>query len=142
MGDGDAAPGTWAEALSYEYAGTGAFGVPDDLLEPADLTREDRRVKTAVVHGILDVMGAAQRDVLRHSFGIGDVLVFGHGDQGDDHGLAAGIGSTVPRVRDARTKGLTAFAKRYVKTVAVSDPDRADELTAAASLCLSAGGRK
>lgn len=118
------------------------YGVPDDLVTADDRTREESRVKHAVVTGILDVMGQNQRDVIRHSFGIGGATFYGHGDSGDDVGLAAELFSTVVRVRDARSKGLKTFAKRYVKTIEASDPVYAVELTSAAAKNLSAGGRK
>lgn len=118
------------------------YGVPDDLVTSSDMTREESRVKHAVVTSILDVMGQNQRDVIKHSFGIGGVTFYGHGDSGDDTGLAAELATTVVKVRDARSKGLKTFAKRYVKTVEASDPTFAVELSEAASRNLAAGGRK
>lgn len=121
---------------------TSTYGVPDDLVTAEDMTREESRVKHAVVNGILDVMGQGQRDVLKHSFGIGGVTFYGHGDSGDDTGLATELATTVPKVRDARSKGLRTFAKRYVKTVETSNPTYALTLSEAATKNLAAGGRK
>jgi DNA-directed RNA polymerase specialized sigma24 family protein len=134
--------GTYADALSYEYDYRGQYDVPDDLVEPDDRNREDQRVKHAIVNGILDVMGEGQRTVIKHSFGIGGALNFGHGDSGDDEALAAFLGTEVKNLRPARSKGLKAFAKRYVKAVAHDDEKLADELTEAAEYNLRAGGRK
>jgi DNA-directed RNA polymerase specialized sigma24 family protein len=134
--------GTYADALSYEFSYRGQYDVPDDLIEPDDLNREDRRVKHAIVHGILDVMGDGQRAVIKHSFGIDGALTFGHGDSGDDDALAAFLRMEVRNLRPARSKGLRGFAKRYVKAVAHNDEKVADELTEAAERNLSAGGRK
>ncbi|MEU3686962.1 hypothetical protein [Streptomyces narbonensis] len=128
--------GTVAEALESPY------GVPDDLVTSGDISREESRVKHAVVTSILEVMGQNQRDVIRHSFGIGGVTFYGHGAAGDDEGLAEELGLTVAQVRPARSKGLKAFAKRYVKTVEASDPERAEAMALAAAKNLSAGGRK
>lgn len=129
-------------AFSLGESIPGTLGIPEDLVTAEDRNREESRVKHAVVTGILDVMGQGQRDVIRHSFGIGGATYYGHGASGDDAGLAEELGTTVLKVRDARTKGLKAFAKRYVKTVQVSDPDQAAELEAAAAENLSHGGRK
>lgn len=117
------------------------YDVPDDLVDAADITSEERRRKCALVVAILDTMGEAQRNVLLCSFGIAGAPFFGHGDSGDDIGLAAHLFSTVARVRDARTKGLRAFAKRYV-AVAAKSPADAASLTAAAAKCLAGAGRK
>lgn len=115
--------------------------VADDLVTPEDLNSEDRAAKCATVNAVLDAMGQAQRVVLRHSFGIGGVTCYGHGDDGDDVGLSAEIGSTVVKVRDARTKGMKAFASRYIKAVANTE-DEARVMAEAAAARLSRGGRK
>ncbi|MFF4952264.1 sigma factor [Streptomyces chattanoogensis] len=120
----------------------GSIGIPEELITAEDLNREESRIKHAVVTSILDVMGDGQRVVIKHSFGIGGYTFYGHGASGDDEGLADEIDSTVLKVRDARTKGLKSFAKKYVKTVEASDPGYAAELTEAAALNLSRGGRK
>lgn len=117
------------------------LGIPDDLVTPDDLTTEASRVKHAIVHSVLDLMGSNQRTVIRYSFGIAGCPCYGYGDRGDDEGLSAEIGMTVPQVRDARSKGLKAFAKRYIKVVA-RDAEHAAELTAAAAENLGRGGRK
>ncbi|MFE6159831.1 sigma factor [Streptomyces sp. NPDC056486] len=135
-------PGNFSVALDAVLQRVAPLDVPDDLVEAADLNREDRRVKLAIVNAILDVMGEGQRVVIKHSFGIGDVLYFGHGDSGDDEGMSAVVGMPVKAIREARSKGLKAFAKRYVNAIAGDDPELADKLTAAAAANLSRGGRK
>jgi DNA-directed RNA polymerase specialized sigma24 family protein len=138
---GSVSQGDYEASYSIADGLASSLGVPDDLITPDDLSAEERRQKHAIVNAILDAMGENQRVVIRHSFGIGDVTYYGHGDAGDDDGLAAELGSTVVKVRDARTKGLKAFAKRYVKAVA-RDEVEAKELTEAATANLSRGGRK
>jgi len=133
-GEGDIM-GVLAETVATD------LGVPEDLVTPEDMTREADRVKHAVVNAILDVMGENQRVVIRHSFGIAGHTCYGYGDQGDDEGMSAEVGLPVVKIRDARTKGLKSFAKRYVK-VAAKGPDHARELEAAAATNLSRGGRK
>lgn len=130
---------TLAEALSGDLAF--ALGVPEDLLDAADVNSEDKRKKHAIVHAILSVMSPGQSAALRHSYGIGDVTCYGTGDAGDLPGLAAEMGVSVITARDARTKGHKSFAKRYIKAVARDEAHEA-ELTAAAADNLSAGGRK
>lgn len=117
------------------------LGVPDELITADDITREQSRVKHAIVSSILDVMGATQRIVIKHSFGIGGFTFYGHGASGDDEGMAAETGMTVSQIRPARSKGLRAFAKRYVAAVAES-AEHAAEMTQAAAVNLSPGGRK
>jgi RNA polymerase sigma factor (sigma-70 family) len=118
-----------------------AFGVPEDLIEASDLNAEASRVKHAVVHAILDVMSPQQSAVLRHSFGIGGATFYGHGASGDDEGMSAETGIPVKAIREARSKGLKVFAKRYIKAVATSEAE-AKELEEAAASNLSRGGRK
>jgi RNA polymerase sigma factor (sigma-70 family) len=110
-----------------------ALGIPEDLLTSADFTADESRRKHAIVNAILDLMGQGQRDVIRHSFGIGGVEDFGYGREDNrDAELAAFLGTAVGNLRPARTKGLKSFAKRYVKAVATS-PEHAAELTEAAA---------
>jgi RNA polymerase sigma factor (sigma-70 family) len=114
-----------------------ALGLPEDLITSADITAEISRAKHALVNAILDVMGQGQRDVIRHSFGIGGVEDFGYGREDNrDAELAAFLGTAVGNLRPARSKGLKAFAKRYVKAVAASE-EHAAELTEAAAKNLS-----
>lgn len=138
----EAKPGKGAVVITLAESLASELGVPEDLIEAGDITREESRVKHAVIHGVLDVMGEMQRQVLKHSFGISGYSHYGHGDAGDDAGLSEELGTTVLKVRDARTKGLRAFAKRYVKTVEVTDAEYAQELTEAAAINFAAGGRK
>ena len=120
----------------------GSMPIPGEDLDADDINSEERRVRRSLVHSVLHVMGKAQATVLRCTFGIEHPVAYGRGDSGDDAGLAAEIGSTVARVRDAREKGLKAFAKRYIKVAAVGRPAYAAELTDAAAKELSRGGRK
>ncbi|MFE1959229.1 hypothetical protein [Streptomyces sp. NPDC059479] len=110
----------WEPAVS-------AYGVPDELVTPDDVAREERRIKCAVVQGILDTMGDGQAHVLRATYGIEPVPFYGNANEEE---LAADMGTTPKAVREARSKGLKSFGRRYI-TVAAKSPEHAAELTAA-----------
>ncbi|MDX2390203.1 hypothetical protein NJL88_09010 [Streptomyces sp. DK15] len=127
VGEGEQSPGSYAESLESTY------GVPGDLVTSEDITREERRVKCAVVNAVLDTMGQGQADVLRHSFGIAEYECFGYGrEENRDEELAAHLGTVVKLIQKNRDKGFISFAKRYIKTVA-KDEAHAAELTEAAA---------
>ncbi|MFF3553638.1 hypothetical protein ACFYXL_09510 [Streptomyces tsukubensis] len=113
-----------------------AYGVPDDLVTPDDVTREAARVKRALVHGVLDTMGDGQAAVLRATFGIEPAPYYGNTADDD---LAADLGTTAKAVREARSKGLKAFGKRWVTAVART-PEEVQELTAAMAARLTRKG--
>lgn len=117
------------------------LGIPEDLITAADLSAAQREQRNALVRGVLETLGEQQREVLKYSFGIGGYLNFGHGDSGDDAALAEHMGLSVAQIRPARSKGLKAFAARYVKAVA-RDEAEAGVLMGAALANLSRGGRK
>ncbi|NYI06092.1 sigma factor [Allostreptomyces psammosilenae] len=131
----------WAYETTMNGVLASTIGIPEDLITADDVTREESRIKRAMVRRVLGDMGQMQRDVLCHSFGIAGATYYGHGADGDDEGLAEELGTTVAKVRDARSKGLKAFAKRWIKLVAKTEAE-AKELTEAAAVNLSAGGRK
>jgi RNA polymerase sigma factor (sigma-70 family) len=114
----------------------------DDLRDVREERMADSREKHARVNDTLDSMGAAQRDVLRHSFGIKGVTDFGWGDSGDLEGLCAYLDMTSQNVRAHRAKGRKAFAKRYAAAVSITDPTHAQALTVAAAAILTNAGRK
>ncbi|MGW3674657.1 sigma factor [Streptomyces sp. NPDC005166] len=116
--------------------------VDDELMGAADVRRADDSEKHARVNSVLDSMGAAQRNALVHSFGIGDVLDFGWGDGCDMAGICALLGQTPVNLRQNRKKGRQTFAKRYVAVVALDKPAYAAVLAAAAAANLTHGGRK
>lgn len=113
----------------------------EDLRTAADDRADERAAKAGAVRFVLSGMGESQRVVLEHTFGINGAQEFGHGDRGDDEGLADAIGCDVKSVRDRRSKGLKAFAKRWIQAVAKS-PQHADALAVAAAANLGRGGRK
>ncbi|MBC9714523.1 hypothetical protein H9Y04_18355 [Streptomyces sp. TRM66268-LWL] len=116
--------------------GTSTYGVPEDLITPDDVSREEARIKKALVHGILDVMGEGQAYVLRATFGIEPVPYYGNGA---DEGLAASMNSTAKAVREARSKGLKSFGKRWINATAQT-PEEVNELTAAMNTRLTRKG--
>jgi RNA polymerase sigma factor (sigma-70 family) len=116
--------------------------VDDELMGASDVRRADDSAKHARVNSVLDSMGKAQRDVLRHSFGIGDVLDFGWGDGCDLPGLCEFLGMTYDNAKQHRAKGRKSFAKRYVAVVGLDKPAYAAVLEAAAAANLKNGGRK
>ncbi|MEV6399640.1 hypothetical protein AB0M39_33480 [Streptomyces sp. NPDC051907] len=128
------APGTTSDE-PWE-PGTSTYGVPDDLITPDDVSREERRVKHAIVNGILDTMGDGQAYVLRATYGIEPVAFYGNTNEEE---LAGDMGTTPKAVREARSKGLKSFGKRYIK-VGAKSPDHAVELTAAMAKNLTRKG--
>lgn len=132
------AMGVLASAVSTATEGALAA----DLRDVREERMADSREKHARVNDTLDSMGAAQRDVLRHSFGIKGVTDFGWGDSGDLEGLCAYLDMTSQNVRAHRAKGRKAFAKRYAAAVSITDPEHAQALTVAAAAILTNAGRK
>jgi hypothetical protein len=115
----------------------------EELRNASDERTADSREKHERVNDTLDSMGQAQRDVLRHSFGIGGATDFGWGDGCDMEGLCAALDMTYTNAKAHRAKGRKAFAKRYAAAVALTGATAfAAELEAAAAARLSNGGRK
>ncbi|MFF2406701.1 hypothetical protein [Streptomyces sp. NPDC058092] len=126
-GEGEQSPGSYAESIASDY------GVPEYLITSEDITREERRIKLAVVNGVLDTMGQGQADVIRYSFGIADYECYGYGRENNrDAELAEHLGTTTKLVQKNRDKGFQSFTKRYIKTVAKNEAHAA-ELTEAAA---------
>jgi len=88
--------------------------VADDLRDVSDDRRADSTERNDRVNGVLESMGANQRIVLKHSFGIGGASDFGDGDSTDREGMTEALGMSWINVKAHRTKGYKAFAKRYV----------------------------
>lgn len=131
-----------AVAILYSAASTAEDGdLVAELRDAADDRTDERAAKIMKVHTVLNAMGEGQRKAVAHSFGIGDVKCYGHGDGADSEGLAAELGTSVANVRPAKTKGLKAFAKRWIALVARTEYE-ALSLAQAATQNLSAGGRK
>ncbi|MCX5153718.1 hypothetical protein OG914_06800 [Streptomyces sp. NBC_00291] len=129
------APGSVDSDERWE-PGTSTYGVPDDLVTADDVARAADRAKHATVHAVLDTMGDGQANVLRGTFGIDPIAFFGNTH---DEDLAAELGTTAKAVREARSKGLKAFGKRYVTAVART-PEEAQELTGAMNARLTRKG--
>jgi RNA polymerase sigma factor (sigma-70 family) len=115
----------------------------EELRDVRDERMADSREKHERVNDTLDSMGQAQRDVLRHSFGINGATDFGWGDGCDMDGLCAALGMTYVNAKAHRAKGRKAFAKRYAAAVALTGATAyAAELEAAAASTLTNKGRK
>lgn len=115
----------------------------DDLRDARDDRMADSAEKHHRVNDCLNSMGDAQRNVLAHSFGIGDATDFGWGDSGDLEGLAEYLGMTTAHVKSHRGKARKSFAKRYVAAVKLAgNPMLASALEAAAAATLTNAGRK
>ncbi|WP_433858214.1 sigma-70 family RNA polymerase sigma factor [Streptomyces kronopolitis] len=116
------------------------------LTEDLRDVREDRMADSAEKHGrvndVLDSMGAAQRDVLKHSFGVKGVTDYGWGDGCDMAGIGAALGMTHQNVVGNRSKGRKAFAKRYAAVIRLNDAALADALEVAAVELHKNAGRK
>jgi hypothetical protein len=131
-----------AVAILYSAGSTAQDGdLAEELRDVSDDRRDVRAVKVALVREVLASMGEGQRMAVALSFGIGDVKCYGHGDGADSEGLAAELGTSVANARPAKTKGLKAFAKRWIAKVARTEAE-ALSWAEAASLALARGGRK
>ncbi|QNE74022.1 hypothetical protein F0344_04855 [Streptomyces finlayi] len=114
----------------------------DDLRDVSDDRRAEGAERNHRVNAVLDSMGANQRIVLQHSFGIGGASDFGDGDETDRDGMTEALGMTWVNVKAHRTKGYKAFAKRYVAALKVAGEEiKAAVLEAAAAAKLTNQGR-
>lgn len=87
-------------------------GVSSDLVEPSDYAKVRRDETRDNVHTILDRMGRQQNDVLKATFGIDPVGLYG--TENDDE-IAADFGIERHRVRVIRSLGKTRFAKLWTE---------------------------
>ncbi|MBJ6623616.1 sigma-70 family RNA polymerase sigma factor [Streptomyces sp. DHE17-7] len=114
-----------------------------DLRDVRDDRQAESNHKHERVRDCVESLGAAQRDVIKHSFGLDGMTDYGWGDGCDVEGLCAALGMTSQNVRANRSKGRKAFAKRYVAAVKLSGAEAyAAELEAAAAANSTHGGRK
>lgn len=117
--------------------------LPEELCNADDSSHADSKARHERVRAVLASMGVGQRDVLVHSFGIGDGMCFGWGDSGDLEGLAAYLLVTPKMAKDRRGKARRSFAARYVAVLRTEGADaQADALAAGAAVALALGGRK
>ncbi|MFF7361059.1 hypothetical protein [Streptomyces sp. NPDC008125] len=114
----------------------------EDLRNVSDARMAEGSEKRNRVHGVLDSMGAAQRTVLKHSFGIDGFAEFGHGDETDKEGFAEAMATTWYNVKQHRTKAYKSFAKRFVAALRLAGAEaKADAYEAAAAAKLTNQGR-
>lgn len=117
------------EAHDWTYAGALAstIGIPEEFITSADLSAEDKRQNVAMVHAVLDAMGALEATVLRGNFGIGGHPLFRYSrDNNQDAEFANFLGKTEKQIKTARAKGFMSFAKRYIPVVTNGDADAAE----------------
>jgi RNA polymerase sigma factor (sigma-70 family) len=132
-----------AVAILHSAGSTAADGaLADDLRDVSDDRMAESREKHYAVNDCIDSLPRLQRDVLRHSFGIGDVLDFGWGDGCDLEGLAAYLGTTPGSAKVSRVKARKTFGIRYAATVALTNPEKGEALDQAATASRAPGGRK
>jgi len=113
--------------------------VVEDLREVADDLREERAAKHENVTISLARMGAGQRVILLHSFGIGGVHEFGWGDGGELTALAEFLDISYNNAKAQRSKARLAFARYYIAIVATNEDDAAEWAEAAAEMRKQAG---
>jgi hypothetical protein len=103
-----------------------SLGIPEEFITSADISAEDKRQNHAIVHAVLDSMGALEASVLRGNFGIGGHPLFGYArNDNQDAEFAAFLGKTEKQIKTARAKGLMSFAKRYIPVVTNGDDEAA-----------------
>jgi RNA polymerase sigma factor (sigma-70 family) len=127
-------------AILRSYVSTAQDGdLSDDLRDLSDERRDERAAKVGMVRAALDRMGAGQRLVLVHSFGIDNAEDFGWGDGCDLDGLATKLACTPDNAKVQRSKGRMAFAKYFIALVATTEAEALSWAAAAAEARKSAG---
>jgi RNA polymerase sigma factor (sigma-70 family) len=127
-------------AILRSYVSTAQDGdMAEELRDLSDERRDERAAKVGMVHAALDRMGAGQRLVLIHSFGIDNVEDFGWGDGCDLDGLATKLACTPDNAKVQRSKGRLAFAKYFIALVATTEAEALSWAAAAAEARKSAG---
>lgn len=112
--------------------------IDDELRDVSDARRADSMERNNRVNDVLESMGANQRIVLTHTFGIGGASEFGD----DQEGITEALGMTWVNVKAHRTKGYKAFAKRYVAALRLAGAEvKAVLFEAAAAARLTNQGR-
>lgn len=105
---------TYADLLVSE------LGIPDESLTSDDLSQRERAVRIELVRAVLDSMGETRGTVLKATFGIEP---FGEYGVHADDAIGAITGQTAKQVREARSKGFAAFAKKFIPLAAKDDAD-------------------
>jgi RNA polymerase sigma factor (sigma-70 family) len=131
-----------AVAILHSAASTADDGdLVEELRDVSDERRDERAARIGTIRTALDKMGAQQRDILAHSFGIGGVEEFGWGDGCDLTGLAERLGTTYGNAKKQRSAAKVSFAKYYIALAAATE-DEALALAEAATEMRKPGGRK
>lgn len=99
-----------------------SLGIPDEFVTSGDIAAEEKRQNVAIVRAVLDAMGEQTANVLRGSFGISPMPLFGFArGENCDAEMANFLGMTEKQVKTGRAKGYLAFAKRYIPVVTNGD---------------------
>jgi hypothetical protein len=132
-----------AVAILRSYVSTATDGdLIAELRDVSDDRKDERAAKHEVIRNVLATMRSKdQAEAIRLSFGIEGRQDYGHGDGCDLAGMAEALGKDVKAAKDARSRGLKSFVKRYIARVAKSEA-QAVALAEAAAKELTNGGRK
>ncbi|WP_052509606.1 sigma-70 family RNA polymerase sigma factor [Kitasatospora griseola] len=95
------------------------YGIPDDLVEPADITRDQRDRKIKTVRAVLDSMGAKGSYILKATYGIDPVVCLGTGAEADEE-LAEILDTKPATVRVLRNQAHKSFESRYSKVTGLT----------------------
>ncbi|MFI2242395.1 hypothetical protein [Streptomyces chrestomyceticus] len=110
--NGDDGP-SFAELFASDH------GVPEDLIQPEDLSRDARDRKIKTVRAVIDTMGAKQGHILKATYGIEPVTCLGTGAEADSE-LAETLSTTPASVRALRSQAHNSFEKRYTKVTGLT----------------------
>ncbi|MDH6108843.1 RNA polymerase sigma factor (sigma-70 family) [Kitasatospora sp. MAP12-15] len=90
-------------------------GIPEDLIQASDIVTARQRVIRESVHRALDIIPKRRRFVLKATFGIDPVPLYGADCDGD---IAAELGITKLSVQQARSRAMKQFEDVYVQGAA------------------------
>jgi RNA polymerase sigma factor (sigma-70 family) len=102
-----------ADVLASDY------GVPDDLIDAADIARDQRDRKIKTVRAVIDSMGAKQAHILKATYGIDPVPCLGTDAQASEE-LAQELGTTPSSVKVLRSQAHKSFETRYTKVTGLT----------------------
>jgi RNA polymerase nonessential primary-like sigma factor len=96
--DTDGGASTLGDLIADPYG----YGVPEDLVEPSDITSGQRKRNQDLAHALLALTTERRRFILKATYGIDPVPFFE-----DDNEIAAYLGVTRSTVGNTRSQALT-----------------------------------